>query len=302
MPVADLLNHHPTAHCTQLARVGEDFCYYALRGIAKGEEVCATYGALSDAQLLHTYGFTLGPANPHCHAVLNKRDVVRHIVTLFRLQGRVEASFAVEARMVANEVLLGREEGPFFLERPESPVAAAAAVEAASVTAVTEEAAAQDQSLVPHELATLVLVLCDFATSGALFFERHYGPLQAARKEGRAFRLPLPLPGREPKDGSGETVREAWVVLEALLEQKLRAFSTGVAEDLAWRAAQARLPPAKREDSLAANCRAVALAEKSIVVEIIQRIREAEGGGGEEDEEEEEEEAAPLAKSRRLVN
>ena len=49
--------HHPTRACTHNARVGDSFRFYALRPIAAGEQVYLSYGALSDAQLLHTYGF-----------------------------------------------------------------------------------------------------------------------------------------------------------------------------------------------------------------------------------------------------
>eukprot|EP01138_Halocafeteria_seosinensis_P014542 gb/GECG01014845.1/.p1 GENE.gb/GECG01014845.1/~~gb/GECG01014845.1/.p1 ORF type:complete len:629 (+),score=143.31 gb/GECG01014845.1/:1-1887(+) len=61
VPVVDLLNHHCTKACTCPAfeYSGDKFQFrmYAHRDIEAGEEVYNTYGNLSDAQLLHTYGF-----------------------------------------------------------------------------------------------------------------------------------------------------------------------------------------------------------------------------------------------------
>ena len=57
VPVADFLNHHPTLAVTANARVGDAFHFYALRPVTSGSQVFLSYGPLSDAQLLHTYGF-----------------------------------------------------------------------------------------------------------------------------------------------------------------------------------------------------------------------------------------------------
>jgi hypothetical protein len=57
VPVCDFFNYQPGACATQLCLQGDAFCYTAERDIAAGEEVYANYGNLSDAQLLHTYGF-----------------------------------------------------------------------------------------------------------------------------------------------------------------------------------------------------------------------------------------------------
>jgi hypothetical protein len=45
---------------------------YTDRSIAAGEPILHTYGDLSDAQLLQTYGFVqqLGQANPHNYALM----------------------------------------------------------------------------------------------------------------------------------------------------------------------------------------------------------------------------------------
>ena len=61
VPVVDLLNHHCQKACTcpSLEYSGDKFQFrmYAHRDIEAGEEVYNTYGDLSDAQLLRSYGF-----------------------------------------------------------------------------------------------------------------------------------------------------------------------------------------------------------------------------------------------------
>lgn len=103
VPVADLANYHPFSAASQMAcmtasadgtaesaRAGAgaggatassaspsgspsgppagspsgSFRYYALRDVGAGEEVFITYGRLSDAQLLHTYGFVVEAPPP----------------------------------------------------------------------------------------------------------------------------------------------------------------------------------------------------------------------------------------------
>ena len=74
VPFADLLNHHPLYACTQLARVGNNFRYYSLRDISNNEQIYASYGNLSDGQLLHTYGFTL-PVAKHIPIVSTTKSI-----------------------------------------------------------------------------------------------------------------------------------------------------------------------------------------------------------------------------------
>lgn len=112
IPVADLFNYHPVMAATQMcfavdsaaeaapaagaaagaagevassssasssggARAGPSFRYYALRDLAPGEEVFVSYGKLSDAQLLHTYGFVVEaptPGSAHVRAAFQPLD------------------------------------------------------------------------------------------------------------------------------------------------------------------------------------------------------------------------------------
>eukprot|EP00929_Paragymnodinium_shiwhaense_P000589 TRINITY_DN100838_c0_g1_i1.p1 TRINITY_DN100838_c0_g1~~TRINITY_DN100838_c0_g1_i1.p1 ORF type:complete len:341 (+),score=22.96 TRINITY_DN100838_c0_g1_i1:82-1104(+) len=85
VPGVDFANHDPLANNTRIMRVGTigirdgwsmvsesgDVWEYgsaalvATRNITAGEEICITYGPLSDEELLFEFGFTLGEDNPH---------------------------------------------------------------------------------------------------------------------------------------------------------------------------------------------------------------------------------------------
>lgn len=59
IPLVDMLNHSLAKKCTTLQREGDYFVMRAERDIEEGEQLFTTYGDLSNAQLLHTYGTDL---------------------------------------------------------------------------------------------------------------------------------------------------------------------------------------------------------------------------------------------------
>eukprot|EP00731_Ephydatia_muelleri_P003609 Em0001g3609a len=77
VPFVDLLNHH-SHHHVELSFREDRLELMAIRTIKKGEEVMNTYGPLSNACLLHKYGFS-ELKNPHDMAYIahsNLRDAV----------------------------------------------------------------------------------------------------------------------------------------------------------------------------------------------------------------------------------
>ncbi|CAI8044237.1 N-lysine methyltransferase setd6 [Geodia barretti] len=72
VPFVDLLNHH-SQHHAELRFHSSYLQLVAIRDIPQGSEVMNTYGPLSNASLLHAYGFT-EEGNPH--------DVVSDIITI----------------------------------------------------------------------------------------------------------------------------------------------------------------------------------------------------------------------------
>lgn len=198
VPFADLLNHHPSQYATQLARVGNDFRYYALRDIAKGEQIFATYGQLSDGQLLHTYGFVMPVDTPDaesaeavavareegetdglclelcsnpCNAVLVTSDLVVDTVRkLLTLQGKFEDKAEKKAFDRAVSFLKGRgllSDAGFTLQVPTNAGAASgggdnsgAAISSGSPSGGAAAAApSKAVSMVPAAFGTVLQVL-----------------------------------------------------------------------------------------------------------------------------------------------
>jgi len=77
VPIADMFNHSSISskRCTSLYFEDGKFKMKAERFIKKGEEVFNTYGDLSSAQLLHTYGF-VEPNNPFDSVLIDQRIVI----------------------------------------------------------------------------------------------------------------------------------------------------------------------------------------------------------------------------------
>jgi hypothetical protein len=121
LPLADFLNHHPTAAVTSNARVGDEFHFYALRPLRAGEQVFLSYGPLSDAQLAHTYGFVPEdddahngggggaaaaavlprPWNPHNSVTLPARVLVTTLRALVAGGGRARAAAQFDRAIAA---------------------------------------------------------------------------------------------------------------------------------------------------------------------------------------------------------
>ena len=79
--------------------------------------------------------------------------------------------------------------------------------------------------------------------------------------------LPLRAPGEDDEDG------EAWALIAALLQQRLREYASSLADDYSWLASGGADGEA---DVLAANCRLVALGEKEVIAAILCAIGEGE--------------------------
>lgn len=104
IPGADMFNHDPDRQSVQMATDGEDhFVMKTVHGVKAGDEVFSSFGHLSNAQLLNSYGFVL-PGNPFDNVVIPTKLVVDVChETFMKLEGnklpKVKAKATWERRL-----------------------------------------------------------------------------------------------------------------------------------------------------------------------------------------------------------
>jgi hypothetical protein len=134
------------------------------RAIPKGEEVLHTYGDLSDAQLLQTYGFVerLPGANPHNYALVSYQALVQGAALTL---GKSEAKAVVRGKL---------------LEAKEALMTAAGLLQAAAPRD-TEFVATADEPLSDELLTTVQVGDWGCAQGANAFGGRFQGPCGGAR-------------------------------------------------------------------------------------------------------------------------
>jgi hypothetical protein len=314
VPVADFMNHDPARACTQLARMGDAFRLYALRPLAKNEQVYSTYGALSDGQLLHTYGFVM-PAVPaddeDAEAVAEARAegetdgiclgftdnaynavhvpsslVESTVRLLLKAQGALsgkkeERDFDSVAKFLRERGVLP--EGGFTLQR--RPGGGASATSSPQPPDGTFTTVATE--MIPPELFTAVQVLSQGeevvrgykaacgADGVALLPVERAAPPAGGRAASASASASAAAEGEE--DGVDETLIDTWNFIIAVLGKRLRSgYPTSLLDDYAWWAAVCGEKGGKAE-ALFVESAAAAVGTK----------RKGRGGAGAEEEEEE---------------
>ena len=266
-PVLDLLNHSPTPNsAVQLAASGASALECrAVRPIAAGEQVCISYGDLSDGDLLYTYGFTLCRALTAEEAALSAPSSGRGAGPgkKRQRQGRAgQAQAEGEEEFQLHGLTLGNPANTVALSWGAvlKATAALAALWAPSAHAAAGKGQPSPFSQVLGALAPLLQEgeeEEEEGQEGAVTAQLH---LQAAglpsalvhavtallqsgehSKAQRRAAVQLALQGHAAGSTVSSscccsaTVREA---LAAILSQRLRSFGTPLREDYAWWAAQ----------------------------------------------------------------
>ncbi|CAM9607060.1 unnamed protein product, partial [Hapterophycus canaliculatus] len=88
IPGADMFNHDPNKQSVQIGTDGEDyFVMKTVQPVKAGEEVFSSFGQISNAQLLNSYGFVL-PGNPFDTVLISSQLVVDTCYATFvKLEG-----------------------------------------------------------------------------------------------------------------------------------------------------------------------------------------------------------------------
>ncbi|CAM9139676.1 unnamed protein product, partial [Sphacelaria rigidula] len=104
IPGADMFNHDPDKQSVQMSTDGEDhFVMKTVHPVKAGDEIFSSFGNLSNAQLLNSYGFVL-PGNPFDNVVIPTKLVVSVCHNTFvKLEGskmkKAEAKATWERRL-----------------------------------------------------------------------------------------------------------------------------------------------------------------------------------------------------------
>ena len=268
VPVADLFNHSPsTSAHTMCARAGDTFVFRALRPISRGEQVFLSYGALSDASLLRTYGYMAAPptlvkaapvdpdtqsqlasalaGNPSNSVHIGMELVIRSLRAAFQsgkhmgdgLREQAENTFDVAvAAMVDSGVI---SQAGFTLQLPlDDPRR-----QPGWQSAVDKERALPSllSAILPVELLTASQVL------GADASTAHEYAVSARNIAPTRLLLPLATPleaiatatagNGDDDDADVDDVLFAWTTVQRVIAARLAEYPSSLSADRAWDAA-----------------------------------------------------------------
>ena len=253
-PYFDLFNHDTHFASTHNARVADEFHLYALRPIQAQGEVFLSYGQLSDAQLLHTYGYIpendnakgVRVRNPHNTVQITSSGVLVAVRDALRTAGELDAGRAkvvnaaaallrrsdllCDAGFILGDCEIDAAEQPWLFLTTCVPRTLFTCLQVLTLDApsfVEYKLSAQGEALLlPVPQASSQEHVTPVASTGVMGSSTSIG--DSSSDSGSSD---------EDSDDSAlerEDAAATWVALLAVLKQKQASYSTSLQEDLDW--------------------------------------------------------------------